>query len=298
MTKTGRVPLLMQHISKPRLQLHHNDAKARGIQEGDFVRVTSRRGENIVSVQIDRDIREGVAFLPMHWGKMTAKSGCANTLIQSVTDPVSQEPEFKHSAVQVEVFKPAWRGKIFIAGEKQALGRTIIQDYTYGVVACSGDKHAVTEIALASTKPLKGEAYNHWDKIDTLIEQGEHLKTLTYADSEHAINYKAWIDEGHLVAVRLIGGNLHEADSLRALMLEDKEVSDLLPHLLTPAGILGVKEDAKGDIICACKSVGIVELQKEIQEGAKTLDKLKSCTKAGIICGSCIPEMKQLLTLI
>ncbi len=291
MTKTGAVPSLMQHMPVPRLQIHPTDAAARNIGEDDLVRVTSRRGEAVVAVQISRDMREGLVFLPMHWGEMTARAGRANNLTQSVVDPVSGEPEFKHSAVQVECFKPAWRGMMLMAGARLELGRKMIEGYTYGVVSCAGSDHPVTAVELACTKPVRAEQYKH---LDQLLEQGRSIETLTYTDRKHGISRKAWLEDGRLMAVRWVGGNIHEAQWLRKLMLEGRDVGELRPYLLAPGGPVN-KEDTKGHIICACQNVGELELKAAIRDGADTVDAIKACTMAGTGCGSCVPEIKRLL---
>jgi len=292
MTKTGSVPSLMQHYAVPRLQIHPHDAQSRGIGEDDLVRVFSRRGEVIVPVQISRDIRPELVFLPMHWGKMTARSGRANSLTRVAVDPVSKQPEFKHSAVQVERFEPAWRGMMLMAGSKLELGRQMIEGYTYGVVSCMGSDHPVTSIELACTKPLETEKYK---RLDQMLEQGRSIETLTFSDRKHGINRKAWLEDGHLMAVRWVGGDIHEAQWLRKLMLEGRDVGELRPYLLAPGGPIN-KTDTKGKIICACNNVGELELQAAIKDGSNTIETLKACTMAGTGCGSCVPEIKRLLS--
>jgi len=291
MTKSGHVPQLMQHAPIPQLQMHPDDARAREIDDEDLVLVTSRRGEAIVPARISKDVRAGLVFLPMHWGSMTARSGRANVLIQSVVDPVSKEPEFKHSAVEVRRFEPAWQGMMLIAGQHVPLGREMIEGYTYGVVSCSGSDHPVTSIDLACTKALKQEQYK---RLDQMLELGKSFETLTYSDRKFGINRKAWLDDGHLVAVRWVGGDMHEAQWLRKLMLEGRDVNELRPFLLAPGGPV-TKEDTKGKIICACQNVGELELKAAISSGSNTVDAIKACTMAGTGCGSCVPEIKRLL---
>ncbi len=292
MTKTGNVPSLMQHFPIPQLQLHPDEARQRDIDEDDLVCMISRRGEVIVAVQINRDVRAGVAFLPMHWGEMNARAGRANNVTQAVVDPISKEPEFKHTAVQVKRFSPAWRGLMLMAGEKVKLGRAMIEGYSYGVVSCAGKDHPVTSIDVACTQAVKEAQYQ---RLDQMLEQGKDFETLTYSDRKHGINRKAWLSDGHLVAVRWVGGAIHEAQWLRKLMLENRDVGELRPYLLAPGGPVD-KQDTKGKIICACNNVGILELEAAIHDGSDTLDKLKSCTMAGTACGSCVPEIKNVLS--
>ncbi|MDQ6961835.1 MAG: molybdopterin-dependent oxidoreductase [Mariprofundaceae bacterium] len=291
MTKTAHVPALMQHYAIPQLQIHPNDAKAYKIKEEQLVRISSRRGEVIAPAKISDDIRQGLVFLPMHWGEMSAKKGQVNHLTMIAVDPISKQPEFKHTAVNLECFKPAWCGMMLMAGAKLSLGREMIQGYTYGVVACAGSDHPVTAIELACTKPLQTKQYK---RLDQLLEQGQSFETLSYSERKQGINRKAWLHDGRLVAVRWIGGDIQEAKWLRKLMLEGRDVGELRPYLLAPGGPVE-KQDTKGKIICACNNVGELDLKSAIKNGANSLEKLKACTLAGTGCGSCVPEMKGLL---
>src|SRR3546814_12822696 len=45
MTKTGKVNKLKQHISRPFVEIHPEDAVSRNIGDGDVVMIRSRRGQ-------------------------------------------------------------------------------------------------------------------------------------------------------------------------------------------------------------------------------------------------------------
>ena len=126
MTKTGKVNKLRQHMDAPFLQIHPDDAAARGIGEGDIVTIANERGEARVSARVTDSIRKGVVFLPMHWGKvLTSELARANNLTSSKIDPVSKEPDFKFSSVQVRKFRrPA--EKIVVVGAGAAAYRFLI----------------------------------------------------------------------------------------------------------------------------------------------------------------------------
>lgn len=123
MTKTGRVTKLKQHIPQPFLQIHPKDAEARNITEGKLVVVKGRRGEVRVKAQLSEDVRQGLCFLPMHWGKILGRNlGRANNLTNSLVDPRSKEPDFKFSAVQVELYKKPFEKIIVIGAGSAGLG--------------------------------------------------------------------------------------------------------------------------------------------------------------------------------
>ncbi len=123
MTKTGRVTKLKQHIPQPFLQIHPKDAEARNITEGKLVVIKGRRGEVRVKAQLTEDVRQGLCFLPMHWGKILGSNlGRANNLTNSLVDPRSKEPDFKFSAVQVELYKKPFEKIIVIGAGSAGLG--------------------------------------------------------------------------------------------------------------------------------------------------------------------------------
>jgi ferredoxin-nitrate reductase len=116
MSKTGKVNKLKQHIADAFVEIHPADAALRNIQQDDLVEVTGRRGLVRVKAKLTTDIKEGVVFLPMHWGKIGASDlNRANNITNNLVDPVSKEPDFKFSAVQVQRFKKQ-KQKIIIIG--------------------------------------------------------------------------------------------------------------------------------------------------------------------------------------
>ena len=118
MTKTGKVNRLRQHIDKPFLEIHSKDAAARNIRDGHPVIVTNSRGVARVCAKVTDDIKPGVVFMPMHWGRtMTNDMARANNVTSLRVDPISKEPDFKFSAVEVTAYrKPVERIIVVGAG--------------------------------------------------------------------------------------------------------------------------------------------------------------------------------------
>jgi ferredoxin-nitrate reductase len=125
MTKTGKVNKLRQHIDKPFLEIHPHDALERNIKPGDIVQIENARGSVRVSAKITEDIKKGVVFLPMHWGKILSRDDArANNLTSALIDPISKEPDFKFSAVEVRKHEKQAE-KIIVAGAGAAAYRFI-----------------------------------------------------------------------------------------------------------------------------------------------------------------------------
>jgi ferredoxin-nitrate reductase len=116
MTKTSKVNKLNQHIEAPFLEINPHDATTRNILDGDIVDIVNPRGNVRAKAKVTTDIKKGVVFLPMHWGKILNNDfGRANNLTNNLLDPKSKEPDFKYCAVEVSKFiKP--KQKIVIIG--------------------------------------------------------------------------------------------------------------------------------------------------------------------------------------
>ncbi|WP_140487859.1 nitrate reductase [Flavobacterium sp. GSA192] len=128
MTKTGKVSRLLSHIPNPFLEINPIDAFKAEIENGDIVVVSSKNGEVRVKATVTDTIKEGVVFLPMHWGKQLDNDlNRTNNLTNTLIDPVSKEPDFKYTAVAVAKYeKPSQ--KIAIVGAGAAAFR-FIQNY-------------------------------------------------------------------------------------------------------------------------------------------------------------------------
>jgi anaerobic selenocysteine-containing dehydrogenase len=107
-TKTAKAPELQNAAPDVWVELHDDDASARGIGEGDRCTVTSPRGSLQATARLGGP-RPGVVFVPFHYGYWDqGRSGpngagsAANELTITAWDPVSKQPLLKAAAVRVE----------------------------------------------------------------------------------------------------------------------------------------------------------------------------------------------------
>jgi predicted molibdopterin-dependent oxidoreductase YjgC len=68
-----------------------------GLQDGERVEITSRRGAVTVPVRLVAGTGHGVVFMPFHF-----REAAANLLTNTALDPVARIPELKVCAVRVE----------------------------------------------------------------------------------------------------------------------------------------------------------------------------------------------------
>jgi formate dehydrogenase major subunit len=68
-----------------------------GMQPGQFIRVTTRRGEVVLKARADRDVAEGMVFIAFCFAE-----AAANLLTNPQLDPIGKIPEFKFCACKIE----------------------------------------------------------------------------------------------------------------------------------------------------------------------------------------------------
>jgi anaerobic selenocysteine-containing dehydrogenase len=100
-TKTGRAPDLNDAAPGVFVSINAQDARERGITDGDMLRVVSRRGFVVAPAKVDTVVGPGVVFVPFHYGELGADHS-ANNLMAKAWDPVSKQPVQKFAAVRIE----------------------------------------------------------------------------------------------------------------------------------------------------------------------------------------------------
>ncbi len=104
-TKTARSPQLQAAAPEVWVECSTRDAAAAGLREGDLAEVSTPRGSIRAAVRIS-GIRDGVLFLPFHYGYWDTPAGhepdphgrAANELTLTDWDPASKQPIFKTAA--------------------------------------------------------------------------------------------------------------------------------------------------------------------------------------------------------
>jgi formate dehydrogenase major subunit len=77
--------------------LHPRELDRLGVEPGGLIRVSTRRGEVVLKARADRDVAEGMVFIPFCFAE-----AAANLLTNPQLDPMGKIPEFKFCAAKVE----------------------------------------------------------------------------------------------------------------------------------------------------------------------------------------------------
>ncbi len=95
-TRTGKIGNLNKFSPTPYMEMNPDAAADLGIEHGGYARLTSRRGDAVVMVQLTHRVPPDMVFIPFHFHE------CVNRLSLGLLDPHSRQPAFKQCAVRVE----------------------------------------------------------------------------------------------------------------------------------------------------------------------------------------------------
>ena len=96
-TMTMREQGMVEKQEDPFVEIHPDDAAALGVEDGDWVRLVSRRGELEARAQTGERVYPGLVWMALHFAQAKV-----NWLTHDVGDPLIGTPEYKTSAVRVE----------------------------------------------------------------------------------------------------------------------------------------------------------------------------------------------------
>ena len=84
--------------------IHPDDATARGISDGDLVRVFNDRGECLLYADLTEDAAHGVTVVEgIYWPRFTPGSGSVNQLTSQRLGDLGQSCAFHCNLVEVEL---------------------------------------------------------------------------------------------------------------------------------------------------------------------------------------------------
>ncbi|MEL1249387.1 nitrate reductase [Aurantiacibacter gilvus] len=274
MTRTGLSASLSKHRREPLLEVSPGDAERIGVPDGGFARLRSAQGESIFRVAVSDGQSQGELFAPMHFTDQNAGGGRTGLVVHAATDPVSGQPGFKNSAVELVPYLPDWRA--FLLTRKP-----VRPDCSYWARA---------RIAGGWLTELAGDGTID---VDALLPGGVRREVSDRARGMARITVPA--AAGGLEAALYVtrSGRLPDRSWIeRQFSAPSAKIEELL------AGRPATPQPDRGKLVCVCHDVGEKVLRGAIEQGANSLPKLCEVTRAGTNCGSCRPILAQLLAQV
>jgi len=277
MTRTGQVEKLMQHIAEPFVEIAPDDAARYGISAGGLVRISSLRGLMVARARTESGQREGVLFAPMHWNHLFARQGKVNALVDAVCCPHSGQPESKQTAVRISAWQPQWQGELY---SREAVLPGPGFHWTRKAAG------ALTHLTLAGDRDIAPWLTAHCQDRGWQVQRlraGSIFTLLAWQEQTLMLGFwsGAQLPEVSHPAILASFASIQPSPQARHALLAGRAAAD------TPA---------PGRTICSCFSVGENSIRTAIAGGCTSTSALGKALKCGTNCGSCLPELKALLS--
>ena len=284
MTRTGKTARLSEHIAECFVDMHPQDALLHGVREGGLARISTKWGAMVARVRHGGGIARGQLFVPIHWTAQFASDARVGALVNPVVDPVSGEPEFKHTPARVDEFRADWYG--FVLSRQQ-----VDVDKLAHWTRVPGRQFTRVEFAGRGAVADRSA----WAR-ELLGVDAAHLDWLDYEDNTAGVYRAAQVVDGKVVACVFVSARPELPSRSWLASLFDKDALEETDRIGMLVGQPMKKGADTGPTVCSCFGVGRNTICDAIrQHKLATPSAVTACVKAGGNCGSCVPEIKKLI---
>ena len=287
MTRTGLVPRLMVHQEEPFLELHPRDAMKLSLEDGDLVQVETEHASTILRAKPNPAMRHGEIFAPMHWTDDFVTLGPIGRLVSGICDPISGQPELKATAARLAPVPTLWRGMLFNDGKRPGPDGF----YCARIPTAQGQVYQ-----MRGWDPLPAnDRLSSW--AEELLDRPPGAEQIGTMNDDRGVFGFASVAAGRLRACLLLTRKqcwpLADREVIASLIgtVFDKDAYDLLFQI-------GEENDVRiqDRKVCSCFLVGRTAIERAIvANGLTTCAQVGAAIGAGTVCGSCIPEIEEVL---
>ena len=325
MSRTGSIATLYGHAPEPCVELSPKDAGRMNLTNGDLVHITSRRGSEIFPVKVSEDIAASQAFIAMHWGSEFI-SGAAgkmpgrgvNGLTCNAIDPTSGQPELKHSAVKILPANLPWQLVAFgLFPKEEAFSiqnglRKLLSSFDSAQCVLFGREQDSDLIGVSfkaahhddPKEEAESSANMALQEVVNVFKLNEASQepVMRYTDKRRGVVRLVRIKDKVLSAM-LTGPaqSLASTAWLREYLESGLDAKALGWSLLMPVSKPPVELKSKGKAICNCFNVSADTMKLSLVNmtagisADEALAILQAETQCTTNCGSCKPEVKQII---
>jgi len=284
MTRTGRSARLMQHAPEPYVDVHAQDAQLAGVCAGELVQVTTRWGSMVARLRCSGETGRGTMFVPMHWNSQFAGDARVGSLVNPAVDPLSGEPEFKHTPARIAPFVVAWQGFV-LSRRPVPIRDATAWSFTPGPHCRRYElagRRVFSDWSLWAKRML-GPDVSNWQWIE-------------YSDRSIGVYRAALLHEGRLEACLFLSPRPDLPLRTWLSSLFAKPTLDRRDRLSVLAGQPARAGADAGAIVCSCFSVGSGTIRAAVRElRLTTTGQVGQRLRAGTNCGSCLSEIAAII---
>lgn len=285
MSRTGMSPRLSSHTYEPYVEIHPHDATGSAVVDGELAEVSTPEGSIYVRIRVSEQQQPGSLFVPMHWNRQFSGHARVGALVKAATDPISGQPESKHSVAALKACEPGWHG--FILSRR---GKLHLRYATYWARSRGKGLWRYEIAGLEQPADWAERARS------LLCSRDEQANWIEYFDSARTHYRAARFSGDRLESCLFIGpdSSLPPREWLISLFQKDQLSQQERTSILT--GEPPVKQEDSGKIICSCFNVGEKTILAAINDqGLSSIEEVGEQLQAGTNCGSCVPELQEMI---
>jgi assimilatory nitrate reductase catalytic subunit len=286
MTRTAKAPRLMTHAPDPVLEINPDDAADLDLGDGTIAEVEGASGVALLRVATTDAQRRGTVFAPMHWTGQLTSASRIGPVVGAATDPVSGQPELKHTAVAVRRYEARWYG-FAVVPTRPSL------DTARYVAAATVERGYRLELA-DKKEPDSWDEYARRLLCGSMRDTAPPYEVLAYHDRALGQHRFATFLDGRLSGALFV--------SRAPLQISRSWAVERLGEETTPADRLrllagrpGAGAKDRGPIVCACYEIGRNEITAAVIGGCTSVALVGELLRAGTNCGSCRSEIKRII---
>ena len=270
MTRTGFAPTLTCHDNVPFVQINPSDAKQLNLEQNEFAELQNEFGTFIARAEITDNVTPKQLFSPIHWTDQFASNGVVSGVVSPEVDPLSGQPESKASQVSIRKFDCTKWAK------------------------------------LVTPEPIEKSSWRYWAQSRTkqgyitLVGYNEELNWHDWinSNSDKQVNITQYLNPIEQTEALITSKN----DQVETLIFAGEKVQKLPSFIWLDEAYSNsqIQELVKGEIgdadelICACFRTSRKKIETAIEQ-ANTLQQLAETLGCGSKCGSCRPELNQII---
>lgn len=273
MTRTGHIAHLAASELEPTVYMNTLSATQNRLKAGQLIKLfqpTSNTGI-YAKVAIDEGLGFQELFMSMHWAGRYGGESSVNAIVNSVKDPISGQPAFKSSYVEVQDAAVKTYG-MFI-GTQFDSGKFLYSAF-----------QAESNLGIwrfAHDKRPKKQSFCRTEKSRRI--------TIDIAQGWLAVDYDLVGDVRIIRSVLVVSSEPIQTDYTNFTHLIGKPME--LSQLLT---ITQSQSSAK--LVCSCFRVTDKQIHDAMEkQDCTSLTQLQNKLKCGTNCGSCVSQIKQMV---
>jgi len=276
-TRTGKSAILTNHHPEPIVDIHGDDAAVLNIVDNQLVSLQNEHGKLVIRAKVSTLQRRGDLFMPIHWSHSNSNQGGVGQLVKPMYDPISGQPAFKHSKVNI---KPLSSGSEAMIVVKQPLPLDLAHYQIEQRISGGYCYH------LASEEQPKA-LYQRLNDV-VLSDNSGQFDTFNASGPLEQYLRQSYFVGGKPVAGVVVGKLKSELPTGWIVQFYGDKDQTVLNREFISADTTKLQQCKT---FCQCLNIPVADINRAIDEGQLTIADIRTVTGAGSGCGSCIGDI-------